>query len=598
MTRLKLRLGLGLGNQELPPEGGILTNIYPLPSQSGETVSRPPAMTIPVGLGRYASVDVPEGRYLIEAILPSGELVVKEVAIDGPTAVELPIEGVGELLGWQYLLGNIRRSASYAATDLNSWARAAMLVAVARSDRSSQHNQRIKALAADLDDFARAWVLGSLSNASIDERGQVLSLLNDVSPNIDLAALGEILEVVIDTEPRLEILERLVYIIQAAAGFQERYRTGLLASIARIKPPLPLLERLLAIAESGSDEGDQEALLLAIARADPPIQLLERLLDISETLPSGDRESLLTVIARADLTPGQRRRVVDGALSDPYGGWRYAELVAVILQTNRQQEVLNRFIDRVTSSSFQSNYSWVWSRILLSIAQIDPRPSMLERVQRAAANLPLRDQASVLLAIAEPDDRSRVAIEIEASAADLRESSRSEVLVEIVRGHSTPDDQERIFDSTAHFRSVYRRNVLTEIAKAGASPELLERILAAIPDIHPVSRSMLLAAVVRSGISPEMREQVIAATLDLSTTSRRDVWLAIIEKDASLEMLEKAFAATATLDPEDRSIVLTTIVKADPPLEIIERIIDVACFTLDFRTFRAGVTLAAAGRVR
>jgi len=116
---LQLRLEKFLFGQEVPANG-VIANIYALDPKKHKNSKR--NVVIPVGSGStFRSVEVEPGHYLVEAIMPSGDIISKEAeAVEGQWAkIELKGEhSAHEWHSWQNLLGNVQSSSGYfAATE-------------------------------------------------------------------------------------------------------------------------------------------------------------------------------------------------------------------------------------------------------------------------------------------------------------------------------------------------------------------------------------------------------------------------------------------------------------------------------------------------
>jgi hypothetical protein len=119
MSNLRLRIDKYLeGDESRPPK--VFAKIYPL-SESGakrtSSTSATQAM-IPIShLPAHATtVDLEPGRYYVEAMLPSGEILSDDVELSEPIQ-ELVLSGDDsphEWLSWQHLVGNVQ-STSYAS---------------------------------------------------------------------------------------------------------------------------------------------------------------------------------------------------------------------------------------------------------------------------------------------------------------------------------------------------------------------------------------------------------------------------------------------------------------------------------------------------
>jgi len=113
---LQLRLEKYLFGQDVPANG-VIANIYALDPKKHKNSKR--NVVIPVGSGStFRSVEVEPGHYLVEAIMPSGDIISKEAeALDGQWAkIELKAEhSAHEWHSWQNLLGNVQSSSGYFA---------------------------------------------------------------------------------------------------------------------------------------------------------------------------------------------------------------------------------------------------------------------------------------------------------------------------------------------------------------------------------------------------------------------------------------------------------------------------------------------------
>jgi hypothetical protein len=111
MTALSLRLQKSMA--AVPAEAGVVATVRPLGEVPAPSRSR--TVTIPVGSGTPATlVDVPPGRYLVQAYLPSGDIVSQDVDVQGPVEVELSGEhSPHEWLSYQHLLGNVTNKTTF-----------------------------------------------------------------------------------------------------------------------------------------------------------------------------------------------------------------------------------------------------------------------------------------------------------------------------------------------------------------------------------------------------------------------------------------------------------------------------------------------------
>jgi hypothetical protein len=111
---LRLRVEKYLGGMPVP-QNAVIANIYALdPKQEKNSVRN---VFIPVGPQTdYQSFPLPNGQYLIEVILPSGDILSQEAGVDKSdwTAVDLRAEqSAHEWHSWQNLVGNVASKESY-----------------------------------------------------------------------------------------------------------------------------------------------------------------------------------------------------------------------------------------------------------------------------------------------------------------------------------------------------------------------------------------------------------------------------------------------------------------------------------------------------
>lgn len=113
---LQLRLSKYLLDTQVP-DNGVVANIYAL--DHGRHASSKRNVVIPVGSGgNYQRVELEPGHYLVEAIMPSGDIVAQEAeAVEGLwPKIELRAEASAhEWHSWQNLLGNVQSSSGYYA---------------------------------------------------------------------------------------------------------------------------------------------------------------------------------------------------------------------------------------------------------------------------------------------------------------------------------------------------------------------------------------------------------------------------------------------------------------------------------------------------
>ncbi len=116
MSNLRLRIDKYLeGDESRPPK--VFAKIYSLGSSGAQRQSKSTATQAMIPISHLpahaASVDLAPGRYYVEAVLPSGEILADDVVLSGPTE-ELVLradDSPREWLSWQHLVGNVPTSA-------------------------------------------------------------------------------------------------------------------------------------------------------------------------------------------------------------------------------------------------------------------------------------------------------------------------------------------------------------------------------------------------------------------------------------------------------------------------------------------------------
>jgi hypothetical protein len=90
---------------------GVMANVYAAAGGRRREAGRDlRGIAIPAGFGEHRTVTVEPGRYLVEAVLPSGEILSEETEVPdgGDATVDLGgTESPHEWLGWQVLMGNV-----------------------------------------------------------------------------------------------------------------------------------------------------------------------------------------------------------------------------------------------------------------------------------------------------------------------------------------------------------------------------------------------------------------------------------------------------------------------------------------------------------
>jgi hypothetical protein len=113
MSGLTLRLQTDL-DQDIATSAGAVATLRRVADEGGEAVRGGPRLdvTIPASFdGHGRRFDVEPGRWLVEATLPSGEILTEEVAVPSGEDVQVTLHAAEnsphEWLGWQHLIGNI-----------------------------------------------------------------------------------------------------------------------------------------------------------------------------------------------------------------------------------------------------------------------------------------------------------------------------------------------------------------------------------------------------------------------------------------------------------------------------------------------------------
>lgn len=117
--RLYLRLDKYLMSD--PVDQAAVASIRALPpvGSVGQSSKTRREIVIPSGASAPLGVDLDPGRYLVEATLPSGDLISDEVEVvdNGDSTLELrPDESPHEWLSWQQFMGNVERIQRYPTT--------------------------------------------------------------------------------------------------------------------------------------------------------------------------------------------------------------------------------------------------------------------------------------------------------------------------------------------------------------------------------------------------------------------------------------------------------------------------------------------------
>jgi hypothetical protein len=111
-SKLHIRLAKDIEGTTLGADAGVVTNIYATGKDASAKGLR--GITIPVAENEdiYRTVELEAGSYLIESVLPSGEIVNKEVLLEPGQDHRVSLHGEPsphEWLSWQQYAGNVSR---------------------------------------------------------------------------------------------------------------------------------------------------------------------------------------------------------------------------------------------------------------------------------------------------------------------------------------------------------------------------------------------------------------------------------------------------------------------------------------------------------
>ena len=115
-TGLKLRVLKNLNGSDLPANG-VIANVYALDPANAQATKR--NIVIPAGFVDYKQVDLSPGEYLVEAVLPSGDILSKEATAKPDTWTEVDLEAENSAHEWQgihNLLGHVESDKPYYRT--------------------------------------------------------------------------------------------------------------------------------------------------------------------------------------------------------------------------------------------------------------------------------------------------------------------------------------------------------------------------------------------------------------------------------------------------------------------------------------------------
>jgi hypothetical protein len=120
MSKLSLRI-----DKYLDLEGGeapqAIARIYPLDTPTDQNAPTATLRREPIPISHQSkdarAIDVGPGRYRVEVVLPSGEMLADDVRVDEGSDAKVVLKGTSsphEWLGWQYLAGNVAGSSAWA----------------------------------------------------------------------------------------------------------------------------------------------------------------------------------------------------------------------------------------------------------------------------------------------------------------------------------------------------------------------------------------------------------------------------------------------------------------------------------------------------
>lgn len=109
---LKLRVRKNLNGADIP--NGVIANVYALEPGRAQATKRD--IVIPVGFFDYKEVALDPGEYLVEAVLPSGDILAKEATARADSWTEVDLEAENSAHEWQgvhNLLGHVESDEPY-----------------------------------------------------------------------------------------------------------------------------------------------------------------------------------------------------------------------------------------------------------------------------------------------------------------------------------------------------------------------------------------------------------------------------------------------------------------------------------------------------
>src|ERR1700719_4378819 len=114
---IKLRVAKGLDGREIPRNGAV-ANLYGIDGTTRQQSKRNVLnVLVPVGSGRqYAEVELMPGRYLVEVLLPSGDILSEEAFVKKAEWTKLELTAEQSAHEWHSthnLLGNVESKEGY-----------------------------------------------------------------------------------------------------------------------------------------------------------------------------------------------------------------------------------------------------------------------------------------------------------------------------------------------------------------------------------------------------------------------------------------------------------------------------------------------------
>jgi len=155
------------------PDNGAIANFYALDAaKQSNSVHN---LVVPVGSQQSAMVHLKPGRYLVEVMMPSGDILSQEAsAVEGkwPEVRLVAEESAHEWHGWQHLMGNVESRADYQGY---TFARSSFI-------RAYEISNPVPELQGDSPVAKRAWNLLAKLMTKSAQLPDVLSMLTHMPP--------------------------------------------------------------------------------------------------------------------------------------------------------------------------------------------------------------------------------------------------------------------------------------------------------------------------------------------------------------------------------------------------------------------------------